>query len=157
MSTETDSGEECWSCESEIAQDHNYCSQCAVPVKEFNVRAGKGFLSDESRRYLQAIAENSVEYPTDSRIAPELESSLQAQLREDVRKALIQLGTACVVDEAILMKSIELGNLRAGMDPEDIEEADIPASFSGFFNVAMGVANLLGPSGLEALAERQTE
>lgn len=142
----------CWHCDEEIGPNYNYCTQCAAPVDSFRVNPGEGFLSRGSMRYLHSLINGDISYPDDPALNDDLEESLQEQLKEDTRAAMVELGGVCSADDKLLIQSIDFSAIERWAD-EDFDTGDIPPSFVGLFRLVDNLVNTLPSEFFELLRE----
>lgn len=143
----------CWHCNESIGSSYNYCGDCGAPVSEFQKRAGEGFLRRESLFYLNSILEGSLEYPSDSSLGDELEKSLQEQLKEDIRMAIIELAAVCRLEGNVLLQSIDADFLQRSLDGEEITVDDLTPSFVGLARITSYLVHRLPERFIEILSE----
>lgn len=141
MGTSDQSKLTCWNCEEELPRDANYCSQCTIRVSPFPVTEGTGFLEQESKKYLSGVVKGELSYPKDTNLDDEFEQDLQAQVRQDTRKAIEELAFVCNADEDLLTDSIDTSAVEAKLAGEEVDTEDYSPSVMGLISIVDVLAN----------------
>lgn len=139
----------CWSCSEVIGARHKYCGKCGAPVSAFESKPGEGFLSRESARYVTAILDDSIGYPSDSNMDGDLQESLQSQLKEDIRGAFIHLAAVLGADDDLLLKGVDTAPFKKSIEGEEVGIEDLPPSFLGLFRTMYKLTEVFPPEFFE--------
>lgn len=150
------SSETCWSCGEGIGRDHNYCTNCGAPVSSFRVRRGDGFLSQESKKYLMAVADGEISYPSDTSLDDDLEDSLQAQLEQDIEVGMVEFGLVCSAEENLLVENIDFSAIDE-VEKGEREIDDFSPSLLGLVHVLNELVNNLPSHWFDVFRDEDSE